>query len=45
MEEMVMESHSAEISGPERQPGVADAWETVAAALVSRLHPRTHDAK
>lgn len=45
MEEMVMESQSAEISGSERQPGVADAWETVTAALVSRFHPRTDDAK
>lgn len=45
MEEMVMESHSEEISGSATEPGVADAWETVSAALVSRLHHRTHVAK
>lgn len=38
MEEMMMESHSAEVSGSERQPGVADAWETATAALVSMFH-------
>ncbi|XP_023256898.1 anaphase-promoting complex subunit 2 [Seriola lalandi dorsalis] len=35
MEETVMESDSAEISGSESQHGIADAWETVTAALVS----------
>ena len=30
-----MESDSVEMSGPATQPGVAEAWETVTAALVS----------
>ncbi|XP_038564072.1 LOW QUALITY PROTEIN: anaphase-promoting complex subunit 2-like [Micropterus salmoides] len=35
MEEMVMDSESAETSGPASQLGVSDAWETVTAALMS----------
>ncbi|TDH03354.1 hypothetical protein EPR50_G00162310 [Perca flavescens] len=35
MEEIGMESDSAEISGSAPQQGVADAWETVTSALVS----------
>lgn len=34
-----MESESAEMSGPSGRLGVAEAWETVTAALVSVLHP------
>lgn len=39
MEEVVMESESAEMSGPSGRLGVAEAWETVTAALVNMLHP------
>uniref|UniRef100_A0A7N5ZQX1 Anaphase-promoting complex subunit 2 n=1 Tax=Anabas testudineus TaxID=64144 RepID=A0A7N5ZQX1_ANATE len=39
---MVIETHPTDVSGSATQPGVADAWETVSAALVSRLHHRTH---
>uniref|UniRef100_A0AAQ6AEI0 Anaphase-promoting complex subunit 2 n=1 Tax=Amphiprion ocellaris TaxID=80972 RepID=A0AAQ6AEI0_AMPOC len=35
MEETVMESDCVEMSGPEPQQGVAEAWETVTTALVS----------
>ncbi|XP_041831134.1 anaphase-promoting complex subunit 2 [Melanotaenia boesemani] len=35
MEEMVMDSDSVEMSGPGPHHGLADAWETVTAALVS----------
>ncbi|XP_073350487.1 anaphase-promoting complex subunit 2 [Pagrus major] len=35
MEEIVMESESAETSGPATQQGVSAAWETVTAALTS----------
>ncbi|XP_026205465.1 anaphase-promoting complex subunit 2 [Anabas testudineus] len=35
MEEMVIETHPTDVSGSATQPGVADAWETVSAALVS----------
>lgn len=37
MEEIVMESESAESSASASQFGVAGAWETVTAALVSRI--------
>lgn len=39
-----MDSESAETSGPASQLGVSDAWETVTAALVSRLYQWTQDA-
>ncbi|XP_076609645.1 anaphase-promoting complex subunit 2 [Chaetodon auriga] len=44
MEEIVMESESAEISGSVPQLGVADAWETVTAALVSPGCPVTEQS-
>ncbi len=40
MEEIVMESESAETVESAPHLGVGDAWETVTAALVSRLLPR-----
>lgn len=40
MEELMMEPDSVEMSGPEPHHGVADAWETVSAALVSGFYPR-----
>lgn len=40
-----MESESAELSGSVSQLGIAGAWETVTAALVSRLYYWTRAAK
>lgn len=45
MEEIVMESESAEMSGSASQLGVAVAWETVTAALVSGLYHWARVAK
>lgn len=41
MEEMMVESESVEMSGPEPDQGVAAAWDTVSAALVSGPRTRT----
>ncbi len=40
-----MESEPAEMSESAAQLRVADAWETVTAALVSGLYQRAHGAK
>lgn len=40
-----MESDSVDISGSGSGPGVAEAWETVTAALVSGVYHRSRGAK
>lgn len=45
MEETVMEPDSVEMSGSGPDPRVAEAWETVTAALVSGLRLRAPAAK